>query len=71
MKKLNLVTIVVYAMLCLVLLSSCSGQIVFWNMKDIIGLSILGLIIVVFVILLLIAWIQNKIKAWKRKRKKD
>jgi len=74
MKNFKLSTkpaIVGYTMLCLVLFSSCSGQIVVWNMKDIIGLSILGLIIVVFAILFLIAWVQDTINAWKRKRKKN
>lgn len=60
-----------YVLLCLVLFSSCSGQIVVLNMKDIIGLSILGFIIVVVAILFLIAWVQDKINAWKRKRKKN
>ena len=60
-----------YVLLCLVLFSSCSGQIVVWNMKDIIGLSLLGLIIVVVSILFLIAWVQDKINVWKRKRKKN
>ena len=59
-----------YVLLCLVLFSSCSGQIVVWNMTDIIGLSISGLIIVVVAILFLIVWVQGKINAWKRKRKK-
>ena len=59
-----------YVLLCLVLFSSCSGQIVVWNMKDIIGLSILGLLIIVIAILFLVAWVQNKINAWKRKRKR-
>lgn len=58
-----------YVLLCLVLFSSCSGQIVVWNMTDIIGLSISGLIIVVVAILFLIVWVQDKINAWKRKRK--
>lgn len=60
-----------YVLLCLVLFSSCSGQIVVWNMKDIIGLSILGLIIVVVAILFIIALVQDRINAWKRKRKKN
>jgi Ca2+/Na+ antiporter len=60
-----------YVLLCLVLFSSCSGQIVVWNMKDIIVLSLLGLIIVVVAILFIIAWIQDNINAWKRKRKKN
>ena len=60
-----------YVLLFLVLFSSCSGQIVVWNMTDIIGLSISGLIIVVFAILFLIVWVQDKINAWKRKRKKN
>jgi small-conductance mechanosensitive channel len=74
MKNFKLSTktaIVGYTMLCLVLFSSCSGHIVVWNMKDIIGISILGLIIVVVAILFLIAWVQDKINAWKRKRKKN
>jgi len=60
-----------YVLLCLVLFSSCSGQIVVWNMKDIIGLIILGLTMVVVAIILLIVWIQDKINAWKRKRKNN
>ena len=60
-----------YVLLCLVLFSSCSGQIVVWNMTDIIGLGISGLIIVVVAILFLIVWVQDKINAWKRKRKKN
>lgn len=55
--------------LSLVLFSSCSGQIVVWNMKDIIGLSILGLILIVGAILFLIAWVQDKINAWKQSKK--
>jgi Ca2+/Na+ antiporter len=60
-----------YVLLCLVLFSSCSGHIVVWNMKDIIGLSLLGLIIVVVSVLFIIAWAQDKINAWKQKRKKN
>jgi hypothetical protein len=54
-----------YMLLCLVLFSSCSGQIVVWNMKDIIGLIIFGVIILIAVF----AWIIDTIKTWKRKRK--
>jgi hypothetical protein len=74
MKNFKLCTktaIVGYTMLCLVLFSSCSGQIVVWNMKDIIGLSILAIGIIGILLLFFIAWIQDKINAWKRKRKKN
>lgn len=74
MKNFKLSTkpaIVGYTMLCLVLFSSCSGQIVVWNMKDIIGLSILAIGIIGISLLFFIAWIQDKINAWKWKRKKN
>ena len=70
-KLRNSVAIAAYTVLCLVIFSSCSGHMIVWNMKDIIGLSILGLAIVVIAILFLIAWVQDKINAWKRKRKKN
>lgn len=60
-----------YVLLCLVLFSSCSGQIVVWNMKDIIGLIIFGLIILVAGVMFLYTWIVDGINAWKRKRKKN
>jgi uncharacterized membrane protein len=60
-----------YVLLCLVLFSSCSGQIVVWNMKDIIGLIIIGIIILVVGAMFLYAWIVDSINAWKRKRKKN
>ena len=52
-------------------LTSCNSKTVFfWNWKDVIGLSILGLAIVVIAFLFLIQWIDDKIKLWKRKRSK-
>ena len=52
-------------------LTSCSSKTVFfWNWKDVIGLSILGLAIVVIAFLFLLQWIDDKIKLWKRKRSK-
>jgi len=60
-----------YVLLCLVLFSSCSGQIVVWNMKDVIGLIIFGVIILVIGVMFLYAWIVDSINAWKRKRKKN
>ena len=63
--------IVGYTMLCLVLFSSCSNQVVVWNMKDIIALSILIIGIVGIGLLFFIAWIQDKINVWRRKRKKN
>jgi len=61
--------IVSYTMLCLVLFSSCSNQIVIWNMRDIIGLSILIIFIAVIGLLFLIVWIQDKINVWIQKIK--
>jgi hypothetical protein len=58
-------------LLCLVFftLTSCNDKTVFfWNWKDVIGLSILGLAIVVIAFLFLLQWIEDKIKFWKRKR---
>jgi hypothetical protein len=60
-------------LLCLVLLitTSCNTKTVFfWNWKDVIGLSFLGLIIVVITLLFVVQWIDDKIKLWKRKRSK-
>ena len=52
-------------------LTSCSSKTVFfWNWKDVIGLSILGLVLVVIAFLFLLQWIDDKIKLWKRKRSK-
>ena len=62
-----------YTLLVAVLfsLTSCSSKTVFfWNWKDVIGLSILGLAIVVIAFLFLLQWIDDKIKLWKRKRSK-
>jgi preprotein translocase subunit SecF len=59
-----------YVMLCLVLLSSCSGHIVVWNIKDIIGLIIFGILILILGSMFIYAWIVDSINEWKRKRKK-
>ncbi len=59
--------------LCFVLLTitSCDTKTVFfWNWKDVIGLSILGLAIVVIAFLFLLQWIDDKIKFQKRKHSK-
>ena len=40
-------------------------------MKDVIGLSILGVIIIVVGVMFLYAWLVDSINAWKRKRKKN
>ena len=56
------------ALLCLVLLSSCSGHIIVWNAKDIIGLILLGLGIIIIGTLFLVAWVRDMINDWKRKR---
>ena len=70
-KKMPNASNLLYTMLCLVLLTSCNSKTVFfWNWKDVIGLSILGLVIVVIAFLFLLQWIDDKIKLWKRKRSK-
>ena len=70
-KKMPNTSNLLYTMLCLVLLTSCNSKTVFfWNWKDVIGLSILGLVIVVIAFLFLLQWIDDKIKLWKRKRSK-
>lgn len=75
MKKLNLTTVsrtCVSALLAAVLLSSCGGKdtIYVWNMKDIIGLWIFGIIVVILALVFAYAWIADKINEWKRKRKR-
>lgn len=70
-KKMPNSSNLLYTMLCLVLLTSCNSKtVLFWNWKDVIGLSILGLAIVVISFLFLLQWIDDKIKLWKRKRSK-
>lgn len=76
MKKLNLTTVsrtCVSALLVAVLLSSCGGKdtIYVWNMKDIIGLWIFGIIVVILALVFAYAWIADKINDWKRKRKRS
>ena len=67
MKKIK-IKYVIYTMLILVVFISCnSNTTMFWNWKDVIGLSILGLIIIVSAVIMLIEWIKNE---WKRFRKK-
>jgi len=55
----------------LLTMTSCNTKTVFfWNWKDVIGLSFLGLIIVIVALLFIAQWIDDKIKLWKRKRSK-
>lgn len=60
-------------LLAAVLLSSCGGKdtIYVWNMKDIIGLWVFGIIVVVLALVFAYAWIADKINEWKRKRKRS
>jgi hypothetical protein len=47
-----------YTMLLLVFFTSCSSDTtMFWNWKDVIGLSILGILILAFGVIMLIEWI--------------
>jgi len=45
------------------LVSSCSGHLVVWNMMDIIGLAITAIALGVALILILIAFVKSKISA--------
>lgn len=56
-----------------VFLSSCSGKntIYVWNMKDIIGMWVFGIIVVVVALVFTYAWIADKINEWKNKRSKN
>lgn len=39
-----------------------------WNIKDVIGLGILAVIILVFILLSVYDWICEKIDSWKNKK---
>ena len=69
MNKLKSLTrYALYTLLCLVFFTSCSSDTtMFWNWKDVIGLSILGILILAFGVIMLIEWIKIK---WRKFRKK-
>jgi uncharacterized membrane protein len=54
-------------------LSGCGGKdtIYVWNMKDIIGLWVFGILVVVIALIFLYAWVADKIDSRKRKRKQS
>ena len=59
-------------LLAVVLFSSCGGKdtIYVWNMKDIIGLWVFGILLVFLALVFVFAWISDKIDNRKRKSKK-
>ena len=57
-------------LLLLVFLTSCStdtNTTMFWNWKDVIGLSILGLILLIGLLLVLVEWVKDSWKKWRKK----
>lgn len=59
-----------YTLLLLVFLTSCSNDTnttMFWNWKDVIGLSILGLLLLIGLLLVLVEWIKYSWKKWRKK----
>lgn len=59
-----------YTLLLLVFLTSCStdtNTTMFWNWKDVIGLSILGLILLIGLLLVLVEWVKDSWKKWRKK----
>ena len=75
MKKMRLLSSAVLAanlLLAAVFLSGCGKDTIYvWNMKDIIGLWIFGIIVVILALVFAYAWIADKINEWKRKRKRS
>ena len=69
MKRLKTKTsYALYIMLLLVFFTSCSNETtMFWNWKDVIGLSIFGILILAFGVIMLVEWIKIK---WRKFRKK-
>ena len=68
MKRLkNKFSYALYTLL-LVFFTSCSNNTtMFWNWKDVIGLSILGLLLLIGLLLILVEWIKD---SWRKLRKK-
>lgn len=75
MKKLRLLpsAVLVAIPLLAAVLSGCGGKdtIYVWNMKDIMGLWVFGIIVVVLALVFAYAWVSDKIDSWKRKRKRS
>lgn len=75
MKKFKLHSSAVLAAILLLaaVLSGCGSKdnIYVWNMKDIIGIWIFGIIVVILALVFAYAWISDKINSWKRKRKRS
>jgi len=56
--------------LLLVFLTSCStdtNTTMFWNWKDVIGLSIVGLMLLTGLLLVLVEWLKDSWKKWRKK----
>ncbi len=64
MKNVKLITI-----LYLLLLTSCDRHIVVWTIKDIVGVSVFVIAVVVFAVILTVSWIQDIIYYLQRKNK--
>ena len=59
----------IYSIFLLMFFTSCSNDTtMFLNWKDVIGLSILGILILAFCVIYLIEWIKIK---WRKFRKKN
>ena len=58
-----------FALIALVMvLSGCGGKTVYvWDMTDIIGLWIVGIVIVIAIIIFIYAWVSDKINSWRQK----
>jgi uncharacterized integral membrane protein len=59
-----------YTLLLLVFLTSCStdtNTTMFWNWKDVIGLSIVGLMLLTGLLLVLVEWLKDSWKKWRKK----
>jgi cellulose synthase/poly-beta-1,6-N-acetylglucosamine synthase-like glycosyltransferase len=58
-------------LIILLAMTSCGTETVFyWNMRDVIGLSIFGFAVAVYFVLIIVEWFTNKLKLWKRKETK-
>jgi len=65
-------TLRIIAYLLLLILVGCANDkntIFVWNMKDVIGLTILGAFFTMLILVFVYSWICDKIDSWKRKRK--
>jgi hypothetical protein len=49
-------------LIILLAMTSCGTETVFyWNMRDVIGLSIFGFVVAVYFVLIIVEWFTNKI----------